>query len=114
MADSSCAAMAADWRFCSRFRQANPRLARQSSQNAAARRKTLETQKAARGGLKAKRCRGLALARLETRVALADHEDLAAATHDLAIAVAGFGGFERRQDFHVGNQCAEVIGSCEL
>ena len=41
-----------------------------------------------------------ALARLETRVALADHENLAAATHDLAIAVAGLGGLERRKDFH--------------
>jgi hypothetical protein len=108
------AAMAADWRFCSRFRHANPRLGRQSSHNAAAQRKAPETQKAARGGLEAKRCRGLALTRLETRVALADHEYLAAAAHDLAIAVAGFGGLERGQDFHVGNQYAAVIGSRAL
>ena len=41
--------------------------------------------------------RSSALARLETRVALADHENLAAAAHDLAVAVTGL---ERRQDFH--------------
>jgi len=41
-----------------------------------------------------------ALTRFETRIALADHEHLAATTHDLAIAVAGLGGFERGQDFH--------------
>ena len=35
-----------------------------------------------------------ALARLETRVALADHEYLAATAHDLAIAVTGLGGLE--------------------
>jgi hypothetical protein len=42
----------------------------------------------------------LALARLETRVALADHENLAATAHDLAVAMAGLGGFEGRQHFH--------------
>jgi hypothetical protein len=88
-----------------------PDKAHQTRQHGARRRKR---KKAARGGLKAKRCRGLALARLETRVALADHEDLAAAAHDLAIAVAGFGGFERGQDFHVGNQYAAVVGSRAL
>jgi len=45
---------------------------------------------------------GSALTRLETRVALADHEHLAAATHDLAIAVTLLGGFEGGQDFHDG------------
>ena len=41
-----------------------------------------------------------ALARLETRVALADHEHLAATTHDLAVAMALLGGFERGQNLH--------------
>jgi hypothetical protein len=40
------------------------------------------------------------LTRLETRVALANHEDLAAATHDLAIAMTRLGGFQRGQYFH--------------
>jgi hypothetical protein len=44
-----------------------------------------------------------ALARLETRVGLADHEYFAAATHDLAIAVAGFGRLQRGKDFHGGS-----------
>jgi hypothetical protein len=43
-----------------------------------------------------------ALAGLEARVALADHENLAAATDDLAVAMALLGGFERRQYFHGG------------
>jgi hypothetical protein len=47
-----------------------------------------------------RRATGLALARLETRVALADHEHFAAATHDFAVAMTLLGGFERRQDFH--------------
>jgi hypothetical protein len=34
-----------------------------------------------------------ALARLEARVALADHEYLATTAHDFAVAVARFGGF---------------------
>jgi hypothetical protein len=36
-----------------------------------------------------------ALAGLEARIALADHENLAAAADDLAIAMALLGGFER-------------------
>ena len=44
-----------------------------------------------------------ALAGLEARVALADHENLAAATDDLAVAMALLGGFERRQYFHGGD-----------
>src|SRR5690606_40948675 len=43
---------------------------------------------------------GSALARLETRVALADHEDLATATDDLAVAVAGLRRFQGGQDLH--------------
>jgi hypothetical protein len=43
---------------------------------------------------------GSALTRLETRVALADHEDLAAPTHDLAVAMARLGRLKRGQDFH--------------
>jgi len=46
--------------------------------------------------------RGSALTRLEARVALADHEHLAAATHDFAIAMTLLGGFEGRKDFHGG------------
>jgi hypothetical protein len=41
-----------------------------------------------------------ALARLEARIALADHENLAAAAHDLAVAVPLLRGFEGRKDFH--------------
>src|SRR3546814_14144430 len=41
-----------------------------------------------------------ALARLEARVALADHEDLATATHDLAVAVTGLRRFQGGQDLH--------------
>src|SRR5690606_8881511 len=41
-----------------------------------------------------------ALARLETRVGLADHEDLATATHDLAVAVTGLRRFQGGQDLH--------------
>ena len=37
-----------------------------------------------------------ALPRLETRVAFADNVDLAPAAHDLAVAVALFGGFQGR------------------
>jgi hypothetical protein len=42
----------------------------------------------------------LALASLETRVGLADHEDLAPAADDLAVAVAGLGRLEGIKDFH--------------
>jgi hypothetical protein len=58
--------------------------------------------KAAQGGLfqNNNRRRGSALTSLEARVALADHEYFAAATHDFAVAVALFGGLQRRQDFH--------------
>ena len=41
-----------------------------------------------------------ALARLEARIALADHEYLAAAAHDLAVAVALLGRFQRGKNFH--------------
>jgi hypothetical protein len=41
-----------------------------------------------------------ALARLETRIGLADHEDLAAAPDDLAVAVAGFRRLQGGQDLH--------------
>ena len=41
-----------------------------------------------------------ALAGLETRVGLADHEDLAPAADDLAVAVAGLGRLEGVEDFH--------------
>jgi hypothetical protein len=55
-----------------------------------------ETKKAAQAAFpqsdRDRRCS--ALARLETRIALADNEDLAAAAHDFAIAMARFGGFE--------------------
>jgi len=37
-----------------------------------------------------------ALPRFETRVAFADNVDLAPAAHDLAVAVALFGGFQGR------------------
>ena len=60
-----------------------------------------ETQKAACAAFQRRSAAiRLALARLETRIALADHENLAAATHDLAIAMAGLGGLERRKHFH--------------
>src|SRR5690606_2769178 len=42
--------------------------------------------------------RGSALARLETRVRLADHEDLATATNDLAVAVTGLRRLQGGQD----------------
>src|SRR5690606_24278263 len=41
-----------------------------------------------------------ALTRLEARIALADHEDLAATTDDLAVAVAALGRLERGENFH--------------
>jgi hypothetical protein len=41
-----------------------------------------------------------ALTRLETRIALADHEHLAATTYDLAVAMALLCGLEGRQHFH--------------
>jgi hypothetical protein len=44
--------------------------------------------------------RGSALAGLEARVRLADHEDLATAAHDLAVAVTGLRGLQGRKDFH--------------
>ncbi len=44
------------------------------------------------------------LTRLETRVGLADNEHFAAAAHDLAIAMTGFGRLERRKDFHGGSE----------
>jgi hypothetical protein len=43
-----------------------------------------------------------ALACLETRVALADHENLAATAHDLAVTMPLLGGLERRKHFHGG------------
>jgi hypothetical protein len=59
-------------------------------------------------------CRESALTRFETWIALADHENLAAAAHDLAVAVAGLGGFERGQDFHGDKPYAAVMGSRAL
>jgi hypothetical protein len=41
-----------------------------------------------------------ALAGLEARIALADHENLAATAHDLAVAVPLLRGFEGRKHFH--------------
>jgi hypothetical protein len=41
-----------------------------------------------------------ALAGLEAGVRLADHEDLATAAHDLAVAVTGLRGLQGRKDFH--------------
>src|SRR5690606_21217415 len=44
--------------------------------------------------------RASALAGLETRVRLADHEDLATATDDLAVAVTGLRRLQGGQDLH--------------
>src|SRR5690606_4266075 len=44
--------------------------------------------------------RSSALAGLETRVRLADHEDLAATTNDLAVAVTGLRRLQGGQDLH--------------
>jgi hypothetical protein len=41
-----------------------------------------------------------ALASLESRVALADHEHLAATAHDLAVAVPRLGGLQRVKHLH--------------
>ena len=41
-----------------------------------------------------------ALARLETRIGLADHEDLATAADDLAVAVTGLRRLQGGQDLH--------------
>src|SRR5690242_17381123 len=41
-----------------------------------------------------------ALARLEARIALADHEHLAATTHDLAVAMPLFRGLQGRKHLH--------------
>jgi hypothetical protein len=41
-----------------------------------------------------------ALARLETRIALADHENLAATAYDLAVTMPLFRGLEGRKHFH--------------
>jgi hypothetical protein len=43
---------------------------------------------------------GLALTSLETGIALADHEHLAATTHNLAIAVPRLGGLQRVKHLH--------------
>jgi hypothetical protein len=45
-----------------------------------------------------------ALACLETWITLADHEQLAAATHDLAVTVTCLGGFQRAEHLHGGLQ----------
>jgi hypothetical protein len=42
----------------------------------------------------------LTLAGFETGIRFADHKDLAAATDDLAVTVAGLGRLKRIQDFH--------------
>jgi hypothetical protein len=52
------------------------------------------------GPVAAARPAGSALASLETRVRLADHEDLATATDDLAVTVTGLGRLQGRKDFH--------------
>jgi hypothetical protein len=52
------------------------------------------------GPVAAVRPAGSALASLETRVRLADHEDLATATDDLAVTVTGLGRLQGRKDFH--------------
>jgi hypothetical protein len=44
--------------------------------------------------------RRLTLAGFETGIRFADHKDLAAATDDLAVTVAGLGRLKRIQDFH--------------
>jgi hypothetical protein len=41
-----------------------------------------------------------ALTSLETRVALADHEHLAATTHNLAVTVPRLGGLQRGKHLH--------------
>jgi hypothetical protein len=41
-----------------------------------------------------------ALARLEARIGLVDHENLAAATDDLAVAVTGLRRLERGENLH--------------
>jgi hypothetical protein len=43
---------------------------------------------------------GLTLTSLETGIALADHEHLAATTHNLAIAVPRLGGLQRVKHLH--------------
>ena len=55
-----------------------------------------------------------ALACLETRIALANDENLATTAHDLAIAVTGLGGFERGQDFHDETISYRVGKACIL
>jgi hypothetical protein len=42
----------------------------------------------------------LTLTGFETGIRFADHKDLAAATDDLAVTVAGLGRLKRIQDFH--------------
>src|SRR3989344_2460632 len=48
----------------------------------------------------------LALLRLEARVGLVDHIDLALAAHDLAVAVTGLERLERAADLH-GRRASE-------
>jgi hypothetical protein len=55
----------------------------------------------------------LALAGLETRVGLADHEDLATTAHDLAVAVTGLGRLQGVEDFH-GNSWERANKEAEV
>jgi hypothetical protein len=55
----------------------------------------------------------LALASLETRVGLADHEDLATTAHDLAVAVTGLGRLQGVEDFH-GNSWERTNKEAEV
>jgi len=54
-----------------------------------------------------------ALASLETRVGLADHEDLATTAHDLAVAVTGLGRLQGVEDFH-GNSWERTNKEAEV
>src|SRR5512146_396683 len=58
--------------------------------------------------------RASALPSLEARVGLADHEDLAAAAHDLAVAMALFGGLERGQYFHGGVRFTKTLNKPDI
>jgi len=55
----------------------------------------------------------LALAGLEARVGLADHEDLATTAHDLAVAVTGLGRLQGVEDFH-GNSWERANKEAEV
>jgi len=70
-----------------------------------------EMQKAAQCGLQIRaECRFSALPGFETRVTLADYENLTSATDDLAVAVPGLGRFERRKHLHDNSSGLTVFG----